>query len=88
MIPKSATALILCSILAACSTTPQIETVTVEKPVPVACVKEIPDPPTPPVIAADADIEQKAAWAVLRIRQLQQYANELRAILLACKETP
>ena len=88
MIQKSAIALIACSILAACSTTPQIETVTVEKPVPVACVKEIPPEPDAPVIAPDADLEQRAAWFRVRVHQLQQYANELRAILLACKESP
>ena len=88
MIPKSAIALIACSILAACSTVPRVETVTVEKPVPVSCVKAIPDAPEVPDIAPDADMEQRAAWFRLRLQQLQQYVNELRAILLACKESP
>ena len=79
--------------LAACSSAPalpdvtaHVETVTVPKVVTIGCVRyeDIPAPPSPPAIASRADIEQRAAWAVLRDQQLRQYAAQLRAALVAC----
>lgn len=80
-------ALALAIFCAACSSQPvRVETVTVEKPVPVACVQEIPPEPVVPAIAPDADIEQRAAWVALVIGNWRHYAAQLRAMLLACQE--
>lgn len=91
-------ALVICcvsSLLAACSSAPvapevvtgHVETVRVPVPTPVACVRAADVPPAPkaPAIAADADVEQLAAWAKLRDQQLRQYASALRAIVIACE---
>lgn len=72
----------------ACATTKPITTgvITVDRPVAVRCVRaaDIPPMPVPPTIAADADIEQLAAWAKLRIAQLRHHAAQLLAIVTAC----
>ena len=80
------TAFLTASLLTACATD-GITTgvITVDRPIPVSCVKEIPRQPPPPAIVADADIEQKAAWARIRDVQLRQYAAKLRATLIACQ---
>lgn len=76
------------ALLTACSSNPPLTTqvVTVDRPIPVRCVKaeDIPAFPSPPLIAEDADIEQRAAWAAIRDAQLRHYAAQLRAVLTAC----
>lgn len=81
------------SLLTACSSAPvapdvlaHVETVSVPKPTPVLCVHEtdIPPPPVKRAIAPDADIEQYAAWAKLRDKDLRIYAGKLNAALIAC----
>lgn len=82
------TAAFLAFILAGCASTPPITTgvITVDRPIAIRCIKaaDIPEWPTAPAIADDADIEQLAAWAKLRISQLRHYAAQLRAALTAC----
>ncbi len=82
-------------LLQACSSGPVIRdlttgVVTVDKPIAVRCIKasDIPPPPAAPLIAADADIEQRAAWAKIRDAQLRQHIVLLRATLLACAGDP
>lgn len=75
--------------LTACANSPaRVETITAEKPVPVACVKSVPSEEPAPIIASDADIEQLAAWARLREKQHRLYIGKLRALLLACLAQP
>jgi hypothetical protein len=84
-------------LLAGCATAPVAPPLTVEKvrivdrPMPVPCVRaaDIPVMPTPPMIPADPDIEQRAAWVGIWINQLRHYAVGVRAALIACsKEGP
>lgn len=76
-----------CALLLTSCAELQPKIVTVEKAVPVACVKAIPDEPVAPVIG-DADTEQLVAWTRFRANQLRQYAAQLRALLVACMEVP
>jgi hypothetical protein len=78
-------------VLAACQLAPPLPEVvtsvkTVPTPYPVACVKAGSAPPLPPapVLAVDADIAQRAAWARIRMTQLRQHDITLQAILVGC----
>lgn len=80
--------------LTACATTPAAPPLTVtqvrtvDRPTPVPCVKsaDIPVMPAPPIIPADPDIEQRAAWVGIWINQLRHYAVGVRAALIACSK--
>ena len=79
-------------LLAACATTPPDLTSgvkTVDRPYPVACVKAANVPPlaAAPPLRADADIDQRAAWARIRLTQLRQHDAVLQAILIGCATT-
>lgn len=63
------------------------ETITVTKVVAVECIKasDIPAPPVPVAIDVDkASIAQRAAAVSLNARNQAEYADKLRAALLAC----
>jgi hypothetical protein len=92
MKPTSLSAISFALLAGCASTSPLvsgIQTVEVPRIVVQRCVKasDIPSVPTPPAIADDADIVQRAAWARLRDAQLRQYVLQLRAALLACATT-
>lgn len=75
-------------LLTACASRPPLTTgvVRVPEPFPVPCVEKSKVPPktVPPSIAADADIEQRAAWAKIYATQLRHEAAQMRALLIAC----
>jgi len=88
------TSVLAALVLAACQLAPPLPEVvtsvkTVDKPYPVACVKagSVTQLPTAPVLAVDADIEQRAAWARIRMNQLRQHDITLQAILVGCTTT-
>jgi hypothetical protein len=76
-------------LLAGCATTEPVavRTVTVDRPVAVACVKkeDLPKRPAPtPVAVEKADSRQLAAAASADLRAMDLYADQVDAILLAC----
>jgi len=86
---KRALTIAVALLAAACQSSPAVPEITtgvkiVTKPYAVPCVKSVPEAPVPPAIAADADIEQRAAWARIRDAQLRQHVAILRAVLVAC----
>lgn len=86
-------AIALLLLLAACAPLPtkpierQVETVTVEKPVPVPCIAAADIPPkTPTVMDPKADAARKAAAAYVDMHNLVQENDTLRALLVQCSQ--
>lgn len=83
-------ALAACSSMPVVPPVPAIQTVMVDKPVPVACVTadQLPTVPISPMPDPSADVRQLAAGAAADLRLQVAYAAELRALLLACELPP
>ena len=78
-------------VLAACQAMPQAPTVltsvkSVPTPILEPCVaaSSIPTIPLAAPIPPDADVDQRAAWARIRHRQLLDYIAMQRALLIRC----
>lgn len=76
--------------LAACAAIDPIvvtptDTITVDKPIPVACLKDLPPYPELPVVPA-ANIEAQTRAKNERELVLREFADKLYAALSTCKE--
>ena len=82
-------ALVLALFLSACASTPQVVSAPTVQEVPKLVVQRCVDakdiPPKPKThMNPDGDVQQKAAGAVLDLRELDLYVDRLLALLNAC----
>jgi hypothetical protein len=83
-------ALLLLSGCATDQAVARVDTVTVDKPVPVPCVdsKDIPPTPQPAIARVGASLDQKTAALGSELLQRREYDARAAALLAACSSLP
>ena len=80
---------ILALLLAGCATeqtVPSVETISVDKPVPVACLTpdQVPQPPPKATAKAGASLDQRAAAVGIELDQWRKYGATATPLLQSC----
>lgn len=80
-------------LLAGCATAPTVpgvETITVDKPVPVACLTpdQVPQAPAKAAPKAGASLDQKAAAVGIELDQWRKYGAVATPLLQSCSTLP